>query len=129
MKCLIRILACMSSPARIRILFIAVCIFSSHQFLLAQNVISDTTVKSVQEIQEIPQKDITDLFRSSKKKAALAKPDSTLKKPWRKKSFIPLIYPGYALVTGFQAAVHIGAGLGPLESIKAADVVNPARSR
>jgi hypothetical protein len=54
---------------------------------------------------QIPQKDITDVFRSSKKKAALAKPDSTLRTPWRKKSFIPLVYPGYALVTGFQAVL------------------------
>src|ERR1035437_6052210 len=81
-------------------LFISVCVFliGSSQVLVAQRTSggsADTVVAG------IPQKDIGDVWKSLKKKNAEVKPDSLQKKA-SNKAFIPLIYPGYALVTGFQ---------------------------
>jgi hypothetical protein len=90
------------SKTSLRGFCISVCIFFSHQLLSAQNVLSDTSVSTVKKAQETEQKDITDLWKSSSKKGMETQPDSVLKKNGHNKSFIPLIYPGYALVTGLQ---------------------------
>ena len=51
-----------------------------------------------------PLKDIVDVFKSVRKRNVVAIPDSSETKRSRS-AFIPILYPGYAQVTGFQAVL------------------------
>src|ERR1035437_3983554 len=105
---------------RAKVLFIAVCVFlsGSAQFIFAQQISvpqgvfsdpkdslrqglygrTDSTVTSADRKQ---QKDIGDVWRSVTKKNTTVSTDSLQKKSYGK-ALIPILYPGYALVTGFQ---------------------------
>ncbi|MBI4946054.1 MAG: hypothetical protein HY840_06605 [Bacteroidetes bacterium] len=83
-----------------KLLFISVCVcfLNSTSLLFAQQIAADTALTSAD---KNPQKDIGDVWRSVVKKKAIIKSDSSHEKGSRR-TLIPLLYPGYALVTGFQ---------------------------
>jgi len=84
--------------AWIKVLFIVLFLSGSDYLLFSQQISDDSACAFVS---KAPQKDIGDVWQSLKKKNIKAKPDSSHQKSSRK-TFIPLLYPGYAQVTGFQ---------------------------
>src|ERR1051326_6085402 len=79
----------------IKIFLLSLSFFLFSNLLFAQDVISDTSSKQILE------KDIMDLIKHKKK---TSQANDTIHKR-SSRTFIPLLYPGYAQVTGFQAVL------------------------
>src|SRR5207253_2828240 len=67
----------------------------------SQNSFSDSLAS---EKKQVPQRDIIDFLKGAPKEAVQAKTDTSVITPSHK-TFIPILYPGYAQVTGFQIAL------------------------